>query len=231
MIALASIAFNNSRVISEQIRLLQKYLQDDFDFIVVDQSTDDRARGANLRICDEAGVKWVALPTRQHHEGLNWAAEYLLASGCAHIGFLDHDVFPVKPTRLTPLIEEAGFYGIGQRHPATGHLYLWPGFCFFSREWLNGRPLDFSGLRDGHKRNDGDTGSSLWPLFEKEDWHNLYKVDHSYQAIRRPDEYGLQSWGYEVIGDWIHFSNASRWMRVPRPAEREKLLFDLLASV
>ena len=207
-LALATIAFDQPRLIEEQKRLLEKYLQDEFDLIVVENSE------------------------RMHHEGLNAAAQYFQAYEAPYIGFLDHDVFPIRPTTLIDKISEVGFYGVGQRHPATGHLYLWPGFCFFSRAWLAGRPLDFTGLRDGDKRNDGDTGSSLWPLFEGEDWEKMYRLTQSYGVIREPDGYGLQSWGYEKLGeDWIHFSNGSQWMRVPDPEGREKLLFDLLAGL
>jgi hypothetical protein len=229
-------------MISEQMRLLKKYLEDDYVFSVFDQSSNEQAADEIRAITLAAGSVYSRLPTRQHHEGLNSAARDLLHpsdegglvmpwSDAPYVGFLDHDVFPVKETSLVPLIEEAGFYGVGQRHPATGHLYLWPGFCFFSRKWLNGRPLDFSGLRDGDKRNDGDTGSAMWPLFENEDWEKLFRAPHSHQAIREPDGYGLQSWGYEVIGDWVHFSNASNWMQVPNPQERERLLFEKLAAL
>lgn len=204
MLGLATIAFRQPRLIEEQKRLLKQNLQDDYELFVIDNDG------------------------RMHHEGLNEAAEIFLFNEYPYFGFLDHDIFPIRPTTLIDKIEEAGFYGVGQRHPATGNLYLWPGFCFFSREWLNGRPLDFSGYRDGDKRNDGDTGSGLAHLFADEDWEKLYRVEHSYKAIRRPDEYGLQSWGYEIIGDWIHFSNGSNWMRVPNPQEREKMLFELL---
>lgn len=204
MIALASIAYRQPRLIQEQQRLLRKHLQDPYELFVID---------------NDQGM---------HHEGLNAAVEVLRGSAAPYIGFLDHDIFPIRPTTLIDKIEEAGFYGVGQRHPATGHLYLWPGFWFCSREWLAGRPLDFSGLRDGDERNDGDTGSGLWPLFADEDWEKMFRVEHSHRYIRKPDKYGLQSWGYEVIGEWIHFSNASRWMKVPKPRERDKLLFDLL---
>lgn len=228
-LALASISYNHPRVISEQIRLLDKYLEDDFSLAVFDASSKELAAREIEQVCAAGGVRYRKLSTHVHHEALNQAASLLEET--EYLGFLDHDVFPVKPTRLIPLIEEAGFYGIGQRHPATGHLYLWPGFCFFSREWLNGRSLDFSGIRDGDKRNDGDTGSALWPLFAKEDWAKLFRPTHQHRFIREPDGYGLQSFGYEQFGDWLHFTNASHWMKVPRPKERDKLLFDLLASV
>jgi len=208
VLAIATISFKQPRLIEEQKRLFSKFLKDDYELIVVEN--------------DE----------RMHHEGLNAAAFHLVEErDDPYFGFLDHDVFPIRPTTLISKIRESGFYGIGQRHPATGHLYLWPGFCFFSRAWLAGRRLDFSGLRDGDKRNDGDTGSANWQLFADEDWEKMYRIEHGYKTIRRPDEHGLQSWGYEYFGDWIHFSNGSHWMRVPDPEERDRLLFDLLADL
>lgn len=230
MIALASIAFNRPHMISEQIRLLAKNLQDPFQLNVFDTSSDMSAAKKIKRICSDVAV-YTRLKTHSHHEGLNAAATELLAGHASYIGFLDHDVFPMRPTAIIDKIALAGFYGVGQRHPATGRLYLWPGFCFFSREWLADRPLDFGGLRDGDHRNDGDTGSCLWPLFAEEDWSLLYQPRHSYQVIREPDEYGLQSWGVEKIDDWLHLSNASGWMTVPNPKEREKILADMLAAL
>jgi hypothetical protein len=242
VIALATIAFNRPHMISEQIRLLGKYLEDDYVYAVFDQSSDEQAAEEIRAITVDGGGVYIGLRSRMHHEGLNTAARELLLpsdecglvlpfADAPYVGFLDHDIFPTGPTSLVSFIEPVGFYGVGQRHPATGRLYLWPGFCFFSRDWLAGRPLDFSGLHDGDKRNDGDTGSSLWPLFVEEDWQKLYRVEHSYQAIRRPDEYGLQSWGVERIGDWLHTSNASNWMAVPDPQERERLILELLVAL
>lgn len=230
-LALASIAFNRPNVIAEQIRLLKKYLLDPFELTVFDNSSDDSAAEEISRRCVEEKTGYQRLTSRLHHEGLNVAGKEFLAGNTAYLGFLDHDIFPTRPTRLVPLIEKAGFYGVGQRHPATGRLYLWPGFCFFSRTWLADRPLDFSGLRDGDSRNDGDTGSCLWQLFADEDWKLLYRAEHSYQVVRKPDGHGLQSWGVEKIDDWLHLSNASDWMIVPKPKEREKILAEMLAAL
>jgi hypothetical protein len=228
VIALATIAFNQPRLISEQIRLLQKNLQDPYRLTVFDNSSKLMAADEIERVCAAGGAEYRRLSTRMHHDGLNQAARELLSEDDPYLGFLDHDIFPIRETTLIDKISEMGFYGVGQRHPATGHLYIWPGFAFFSSKWLNGRPLDFSGLRDGNRRNDGDTGSGLWPLFENEDWEKLFRAPHFHRPIRKPDEYGLQSWGYEEIGDWLHFTNGSRWMNVPDFKQRERLLFDLL---
>lgn len=231
MIALATIAYNEPGMISEQIRLLAKYLDEPYRLIVFDNTEDDEVSDVIRDMCEANETAYLRPGTRMHHEGLNAAAAVLAEASEPYYGFLDHDIFPTRPTKLTPLIEPSGFYGVGQQHPASGRLYPWPGFCFFSREWLAGRPLDFSGIRGKLSRDDGDTGSCLWPLFEEEDWRVLYRAPHRYEAIRRPDGCGLQSWGVEWIGDWLHLTNASKWMKVPKPEQRDRLVSAMLAAL
>jgi glycosyl transferase family 2 len=228
MIALATVAFNQPWLVEEQIRLLAKHLRDPYRLTVFDNSTDPQAAKKIHAVCQE--VEYERLPGGDHHVALNAAAAALRGSA-PYIGFLDHDVFPTKPTRIISLIKKTGFYGVGQQHPASGRLYLWPGFCFFSTTWLGDRPLDFSGIRDGDPRNDGDTGSNLWPLFTDEDWRMFYRAQHYYRPIREPDSFGLQSWGVEYIGDWLHLSNGSNWMTIPRPQERQQIISQMLAEL
>lgn len=226
MLALASIAFNKPRLISEQIRLLDKYLEDSYSLTVYDASNGESVVGV---IDGKTGYH--RLGTNQHDEALNISANELIAGDAPYIGFLDHDIFPTKPTTLIDKIQGAGFYGVGQRHAPTGRLYLWPGFCFFSREWLAGRTLDLRGIRADNPADNGDTGSGLWPLFEDEDWSNVFRVDHGYKAIRKPDSFGLQSWGVETISDWLHVSNGSHWMKVPDADERDRLVYSMIAEL
>jgi len=230
---LYSIAFERTWLIEQQIRLLRKHLLDDFRYTVVDNSRDEASAQQIHALCGRWGVCYRRSPsaTYSHHDALNFAATHARNEQREYIGFLDHDIFPTEPTSLIPLIDEAGFYGVGQRHGPSGHLYLWPGFCFFKRDWLGDRRLNFDGIRGDTKRDDGDTGSANWPLFAEEGWEHLYKPSHGYKAIREPDSYGLQSWGYEVIGPWVHFSNGSHWMTVPSPHQRDQLLANLLAEL
>lgn len=230
-LALATIAHNAPRWLDEQIRLLDRHLDDLFELTVFDSSTSEDAVRRNRSICEHRETTYRRLEATMHHEALNVAATELLAGDRPRLGFLDHDIFPIRSTRLVPLIDEAGFLGIGQRHGPTGKLYPWPGFVFFDREWLAGRDLDFTGIRGSRARDNGDTGSGLWPLFTEEDWRSLFRLDHGYGVLREPDSYGLQSFGYEKIGDWIHLTNGSQWMAIPDPEERERLAMDLLANL
>lgn len=231
-LALATIAFNRPHLIEEQIRLLRKYLQDDFTLTIIDNSSDEAASNVIESICAASGTAYHRVTFHEHVPALQWAWDNVIApSGAPYGGLLDHDIFPTCPTHLVSLIEPAGFLGCGQRHGPSDHLYLWPGWAFFSFKWLAGRHVDWDGIRGEVKADDGDTGSAMWPLFSDEDWPLLYRVHHSYESIRRPDDYGLQSFGVEYISDWLHFSNGSGWLRIPDPRGREALLHAMLEAL
>lgn len=229
---LVTVAFNRHEWIAEQIRLLQKHLEDEWMLTVLDNSpTPSEAIREVALSTTRTAYERPETPRRMHHEALNHMARRFAEMGDEYIGFLDHDVFPIRRHSLIPKIKQAGFLGIGQRAPQSGNLYPWPGWFFCSREWLAGREMDFTG-RDG-----ADTGSGLQPLFTPVDWEGLYAVGHGYEAIRHPDDVGLQSWGVECFStskgeppDWIHLTNGSRWMVVPDIEGRERILMEMLAA-
>jgi hypothetical protein len=236
MLDLATIAFNVTWLVEEQIRLLRKYLADEFYLTVFDNSSDADTAIAMETICDDLDVHYERLdvPEHRHDYALNVAAERLLSRDSSHLGFLDHDVFPTTTTSLMAELDGAGFYGVGQRHAPTDALYIWPGFFFMSRAWLDSkkpRTLDFSGIRCADKADDGDCGSMNAALFSDEDWRNVFGMKHGYGMVRPPDNFGLQSYGYEVLGDWVHLSNGSGWMRIPKPLERETLTRNMVSAL
>jgi hypothetical protein len=229
---LATIAFNQPRLIAEQIRLLRKHLADPFNYTVVDASPDASARAAIEQVCRDHGVGYRGSPSTEHVDALNFAwSEVLQPSKSRYLGTLDHDIFPRRKTHIVRLTRGIGFYGVGQRHAPSGHEYLWPGLCFFDRVWLLGRDVDFGGIRGDDPADNGDTGSLLWPLFEAVEWQHMHRAEHSYRPVRKPDGYGLQSWGYELVGDWLHFSNGSNWMSIPDPQERMRLLLEIVEAL
>lgn len=232
-LSLASIAFNRPRLVGEQIRLLKKYLDEDYVLNVVDNSSDEAAAGQIAAICVETGTPYHRVTFGEHVPALNWAwHEVLWPSGAPYVGMLDHDVFPTCQTRLIPRIDDAGFAGVGQMHGPSERMYLWPGFAFFRRSFVGDRPVSWDGIRNGVKADDGDTGSALWPLFSDDDWRLMFRGGHSYEAIRPPDKWGSQSWAIERFwSDWIHFSNASDWKQIPNPREREAILWSMLEGL
>jgi hypothetical protein len=223
-------------MIQHQIRLLRKYLEDDYLLMVFDNSSDRQAEKEIWSVCGKSRTPYVRVVTDKHlhYEALEVAAIELLERDPEIIGFLDHDIYPTRSTRIAPLLSPNGFYGIGQRHAPTNQLYLWPGFCFLSTRWLASKSpltLNFDGIRGAAKADDGDCGSMNAPLFANEDWERLYAAPHGYKAIRTPDSVGLQSWGIETMGDWVHLSNGSGWMAIPEPEERDRIVIEMLEAM
>ncbi len=234
MIELFVITFGRPDLLREQKRLLDKYVEDPFALTVIDNSKHEGERQIIEGVARDLGLGYHAVPSEKHEhpDGLNMAARIAHEQAFAYWGTIDHDVFPRSPTSLLALIEPAGFFGIGQRHGPSDALYIFPGFAFWSREWLAGRIPDYGGIRGEHKRDDGDCGSLLAPLFTDEDWERLPKVEHGYGQLRRPDDSGLQSWGYEILATtFVHFTNASHWRQIPNWDERQRLLSEMLRGL
>jgi hypothetical protein len=231
------VGFGRPDLLREQARLLDEHLLDPYTLTLVDNTADPNAAQAMMITCETLGVPYLRVRSEKHEhpDGLTLAAKTANRLRQAWWGCLDHDIFPARSTALLEKIERAGFFGLAQtyamRQGLTTHRYLWPGWCFFSRAWLNGRVPDFYGIRGEHAWDDGDAGSMLHTLFTDEDWVRLAPTTHGYGEIRPRDGHGLQSYGYERIGDWLHLSNASRWKAVPDPEGRDMIFREMLAAL
>jgi hypothetical protein len=62
-------------------------------------------------------------------------------------GFIDHDIFPIKPYSLLHKIGNQDFYGrLIDRTPENNNRklwYLWAGFCFFQFERIKHLKMNF----------------------------------------------------------------------------------------
>jgi hypothetical protein len=232
---LVTIAFNNSHVVSEQIRLMRANLRDPFSHTVADNSSDRSLSREIELLCARQQVSYVRLPhthsspydpSSSHGRALNWAwRNYIAPRSAPYFGFLDHDVFPVRPTSLLQHLRD---------QPVWGHLqtrgsrwYPWPGLCVFDARWLGDRQLDF---RPGRGF---DVGGTLYDLLcpslsrDSLEWPSM-----SYGRLREggdtPQDGDIpQDDLYEMIGDWLHTINGSGWMPVQ---DRDRPIADLLSE-
>jgi hypothetical protein len=170
-------------------------------------------------------VGYIIVPSRSHGHvpGLAMATKVAREIKAEYWGVIDHDVFPRQPTTLIDKLDEAGFYGMGN---SNGEIqWLWPGLCFFSASWLDGRTPDFTGLPGC------DAGSGLHVLLTSEDWVRAPLLEHGYQEIRPDDGFGTQSHSVEFIGDWLHLGNGSNWKEVPDRYRRDQICRKLLKTL
>ena len=239
MIDLVTVAFNHPGTIREQHRLLHKYLREDFVLTVLDNSSTRAGTQAISNLCTWLGVGYqrLTVDSHRHDLALQWGCLFLRERGAPYIGFLDHDVYPIRETRLIPLIEEGGgLWGIPQNY--NGRDYLWPGLCFFSTEWLGNDDLVLLSL-------DGDTGSGMCVLLEKRGFspqHFNGPLGTIVPLIEERDR-AVQAYACEIFGDWLHAFNMSRWLEGQwhlrrrfvhyrkLQAKKETALFEMLAAL
>jgi len=213
-IDIVSIAFNNSKVIEQQIRLVRKNVLDRSVFAVADNSSDDASRNEIYELCKATQTPYIGIPDNpyrkrkcsdSHGAALNWVYKhYISKRNTAFFGFVDHDIFPIRPHRIIPNLIGNKVYGHLQTR--GDKWYLWPGFCFFERSEALNKELDF------RPENDLDTGARNWSIFYKNiNPSELIIPRHSYGKLRDGD--CIQADGYELIGDWLHTFNASHWMK------------------
>lgn len=226
------VGFNRPDLLQEQKRLIDKFCPEISGLCCVDNTTGGWGEKMEI-VCRENNVGYVKTPggLSQHPDALRHIVTMERKLKSDYWITLDHDVFPREPVTLIDKIDKAGFYGIGQTHPPTLRHYLWPGFCSFSRKWLNGREPNFEGIRGLNPREDGDCGSMMYSLFTEKDWENLHRPEHGYGSIRPVDQYGLQSFGYEFFDGWVHFTNASHWMEVPDTLGRDRDLRNMIKAL
>jgi hypothetical protein len=152
-----------------------------------------------------------------HGMALNWVYyNYIKPRAAPYFGFLDHDIYPVKMTSIKNVLKRQPIFG--DRHFDASVWYLYPGFCFFRRDSVLGKALDFTPNKG---RN---TGFSNWgPIYSEIDPVTIEFPSVSSHKLRDSENSQLST--YVMIGDWIHTYNASYSIKeLPKEDSIEKLL-------
>jgi hypothetical protein len=224
---LVTVAFNDAAFIDWQATLVRRNVKDCLH-LVVDNSSDAAASGQIERICADHGVGYVKLAPspwrrpidggRAHGSAMNWAWRNVLRPGRPSVfGFIDHDLFPLKPT--DPFAPLARHQVAGQVRNKSGkeRWFLWAGFCFFRFSAVEQVALDFSldwaaGL---------DTGGVNWfALYRQLGSDQVFDAGEVLESIG--DDVPTDLARFEWVGDWLHYSNFSTPYDLPA-AQREAL--------
>lgn len=218
---IATIAFNNLAILKAQHHYLKTFLDEDYVYMIADNSSDEAASIAIADFCIEQHIPYIKIPknpflgnpSKSHGFALNWTfANIIRKYQTRHFGFIDHDILPFRTTTITDKIKQ-GIFGLTQQREERW--YLWPGLSFYtfdSAAQLNFMPC--SGLDTGgsnydilYKNLNRDT---LGPALQYYYDINLEKkvpafVQHNDAIV-------------ETIGDWLHLMRTSNWHKASEAA-------------
>lgn len=217
---LLTIAFNNPEILDIQISMLKKNLNDSFQLLIFDNSTNKLLSEKNREICQKYNTTYLRLcklgniiaqnPSISHGLALNRALRF----ACTHtfsqyIGILDHDVFPIVPTSLCKKLQNKLIYGLLQKKE---DFYYWPGFLFLERDLISISKFNFLPPKNS------DTGGYLNFLLNIPQNQQLH-AEERYITIRKDIDFSHQNCTISCIDDWVHTRNASYWYSGP-PKEK-----------
>lgn len=231
-LAVITVAFNNPVVVLEQAHRLRRFLVDDFDWFVVDNSTDSNAR---LGVADAAalgggvyvaltGTPYRAAGSPSHGFALDVAWRSLVRGGRRrHVALLDHDVFPVRPTSLMACLGDCALSGVLQTRGERW--YVWPGLLVMDVGQFDAARVTF--MPGGGV----DTGGWVpGALRGEKSRQRLAAMDAVDVRVRETDG-SHQSDYVSVIGDWLHLVNASGWCDVPDAEGRSAAIAEFVESL
>jgi hypothetical protein len=206
-----TIAFESAWVVQKQIDAARRNLAD-ASLIVCDNSRTRESSDEISEICSKSGIQYFRLPnnpasaaSRSHALAINWAYRNIVCPVRPRcFAFLDHDMFPVEPMRLCPLVERQPFYG--RLRQVGNRWFLWAGYCIFDGRYAEAPILDFAqdwfiGLDTG--------GRNYRRLFKSYDLANLNFARVRLEDHRDPATGDVIS--VELIDGWLHVGNVSGW--------------------
>lgn len=233
------IAFNNKDMLDMQYERLKACLTEPFDYLVADNSSSPQASRDIQAFCLEKGISYVRIPwnpltnvraSGSHGIALNWCYRNITRVYKPKVfGFLDHDIFPLKETTITPHLD-TGFFGVVKTRRGP-YWYLWPGFCFFNYERVRGFSFDFF---PHHAGRDGsiflDTGGSNYYSIYRHIGRNAVREAQSRLINRRTNTDFVKgedsSEVFEIIDTaWLHLRQiAWRAESSHKVAERNEIV-------
>jgi hypothetical protein len=151
---LVNFVFNNAELVELQYYSLKKFLKDNHDYLVADDSSDEDQAKATESFCFKNGISYIRLPKNNpgldeslcHGLALNWVFYNVIRKiKPERFGFLEQDVFVISPGSFLSPWENESFWGVkAPSYEKRENLWrLWPGFCFFRRDFYTDKALNF----------------------------------------------------------------------------------------
>lgn len=239
---LVVVSFNNSKVISYQIKSLKRFFKYPFRYTVFDNSTDETKAKEIHQICSNENIGYMRLPNQyflpkgmvsySHGIALNYIFKNYINkySNAEFTGILDHDIFCIERFDISNYLKEQPYYGLIHHRSCNPNMikYIWPGFAFFKTNYIRNVDLDFR----PSIRLAGDTGVRLYESIYSKNDIDIDKLDMVKEEHRFFDNtHNVLNAGYSYFSSgWIHCWNASNYMKLEGMQDKMTAVYDFLKA-
>ncbi len=170
-------SYNQPEFIEWQHKTFNKFLHDDFEFVVFNDAVDDTIAQLIIDVCmklsvrcfrvpqENRGLNAYSVPSRRHAEAAQYSMEMLGFNHDGIVMMVDSDMFLINDFCVVDYLKEHDIAGICQSSSSQKYHYLWAGLIFFK---MNSLPeKNTINLSDGFINGERiDTGGNLYYYFQ-----------------------------------------------------------------
>lgn len=123
MISVICTTFNQPDFLEYQYKLSKKFIEDEFEFFVYDNSTNSNLENKFKNICQGNNIRYFKVPSNGGNPSqragfsLNYALDHNYDYYNNNIAVLDSDLFPISKINFSKHLKNVDIYGRGQIRP------------------------------------------------------------------------------------------------------------------
>lgn len=203
-----SIAFGKESLAKLQIDQFSKHI-DDAMLVIADNSPSKEAKETIRKLCHKHNVIYFSLPSnktphanRSHSLALEWCYKNIIIPLNPNIfGFIDHDIAPVCPFRITSKPFDSTIYGLVWNSTINDSWQLWAGYCFFKHQETKQSGLNF--MYDF--ANGLDTGGRCYSYYKTLNRDEVEDIPNQLSTL----ETKHREYSFQIIDNcWPHMAGA-----------------------
>lgn len=222
MIHIFTSVVNRPDFVLLQNKLFQKFLKNDYQFHVVDDSIDQTISEKFDTICSENGFSYYKKPERTVQmnpaqacaDTVQWTYDTLIKENHKNdiVFFCDSDLFLIDEFDIVEYMNDAIIAGLPQYRGSV--TYMWNGIMFFNMSMMKDLNINFS---DGVIENElTDVGGHTYYYFKKNNIQ-MKEMDVQYPThyydIELQNEEVTRGYNFELHldGKFLHYRAATNW--------------------
>lgn len=233
-----TVAFNNIELIRYQEQFLRKFIKDPYLHIVVDNSTNYKARKQLYDFCLKNNIAYLGLPKNflnwvggsySHATALNYVYKHVISKRQPYaFGLIDHDLFPIRPIYIIDKLVKQPIYGPLRLRDRWW--YLSAIMSFFRFDFVSNKKVDFMPVTPDKVYLDSG-GGNWYGLYSKMDREQIVFPNECIEPLREGGDRHGDSLEFFDDKLWLHTINGSCWKKVNNQLEKNNYVREYLDKV